>query len=56
MRNRLEISLMLLFVAISSNAQENNLNGQVQESRVFQKSSIKVIQSRYLDKNGEKIS
>ncbi len=54
MRNRLEISLMLLFVAISSNAQENNLNGQVQESRVFQKSSIEVIQSRYLDKNGNK--
>ncbi len=54
MKNRLLINLMLLFIAMHSNAQDDNLNGQIQESRIFQKSKIEVIQSRYLDKNGDK--
>jgi len=54
MQNRLLINLILLFIAINSNAQDNNLNGQIQESRLFHKNLIEVLQSRYLDKNGDK--
>ena len=42
------IKLLLFFIVINSNAQENNLNGPVQESRIFQKNKIEVIQSMYL--------
>ena len=48
------IKLLLFFIVINSSAQENNLNGPVQESRIFQKNKIEVIQSMYLDKNGDK--
>ncbi len=54
MQNRLYINLLLVFVVINSNAQKNNLNGSIQESKIFQKSSIEVIQNRYLDKIGDK--
>lgn len=54
MQNRKLIKLLLIFIVINSNAQENNLNGPVQESRIFQKNKIEVIQSRNLDRNGDK--
>ncbi len=54
MQNRVFIKLLLFFIVINSNAQEKILNGPVQESRIFQKNKIEVIQSMYLDKNGDK--
>jgi hypothetical protein len=54
MQNRVFIKLLLFFIVINSNAQEKFLNGPVQESRIFQKNKIEVIQSMYLDKNGDK--
>jgi len=54
MQNRVLIKLFLFFIVTNSSAQETNLNSPVQESTIFQKSKIEVIQSMYLDKNGDK--
>jgi len=54
MQNRVLIKLFLFFIVTNSSAQEINLNSPVQESTIFQKSKIEVIQSMYLDKNGDK--
>ncbi len=54
MQNKVLIKFVLFFIIFNSSAQENDLNSPVQESKIFQKSKIEVIQSKYLDKNGDK--
>ena len=54
MHYRVFIKLLLFLFVLSSSAQNNELNSPTEVSRIFKKSKIEVIQSKYLDKNGDK--
>lgn len=53
MQKKIFLYCQLFFVIGNVIAQENTSVGILSESRIFQKSSIKVIQSSYLDNNGD---
>ena len=54
MHYRFFIKLLLFLFVLNSSAQNTDLNGPTEVSRIFKKSKIEVIQSKYLDKNGDK--